>query len=468
MYEDQNGTRFNQNSGSTYHYVYRQNEPTDNGPELKKKKKTMEFGWGKLIALMLVCALLGGCAGAGILLSMRDIRRGAEEIAESDRTVKEVDIIKVDGKKQMTEVEAYAANVNSAVSINVSGMSTNAFGYSTETASAGSGFIVTADGYIVTNYHVISGGRSVKVTLYNGNSYDAEIIGGDEDYDIAVIKINAADLQAVTFGDSDKLNVGEKVLAIGNPLGELTFSMSEGIVSCVNRAINVDGTPFNMIQIDASVNPGNSGGPLLNTYGEVIGIVSAKYSTYSTTTVEGLGFAIPINDVLAMVQDIMENGYVTDKAYLGITAQTINASQAKMYDNLLREGVYVRSVEKNGPADAAGVKEGDIIVKLNETVITSMADLTAAKKSFHAGDTAVLTVYRDGSEQALNITFGSMPKETETEDSSQQSGTDGNSGGQDFFDYYRDYFFGNGGFFGDGGFFGGGGFGGNDSSDPAA
>ena len=151
---------------------------------------------------------------------------------------------------------------------------------------------------------MIDGANAVKVTLYNGDTYDATIIGGDEDYDIAVIKVNAADLQPVTLGKSDTLNVGDHVLAIGNPLGELTFSMSGGMVSSVNRAINVDGTPFNMIQTDTSINPGNSGGPLFNQYGEVVGIVSAKYSSYSNESVEGLGFAIPINDVLAMIQDI--------------------------------------------------------------------------------------------------------------------------------------------------------------------
>ena len=207
------------------------------------------------------------------------------------------------------------------VSINITATSDpNFFGQTTQTAGAGSGFILTPDGYIVTNYHVVGDADTVKVTLYNGDSYDAQYIGGDEDYDIAVIKIEATDLPNVTLGNSDSLNVGDHVLAIGNPLGELTFSMSEGIASSVNRAIDVDGTPFNMIQVTAAINPGNSGGPLFNEYGEVVGIVSAKYSSYASQSVEGLGFAIPINDVAAMIQDIMTNGYVSNKAYLGITA----------------------------------------------------------------------------------------------------------------------------------------------------
>ena len=193
----------------------------------------------------------------------------------SDREVAEITTVKVGGGKQLTMPEVDAANVNSVVSVNVSSTSTNYFGQTVENAASGTGFAITQDGYIVTNYHVVEGASSVKVTLYNGETYDASVIGGDEDYDVAVIKIDVTGLSPVVLGDSSKLAIGETVAAIGNPLGELTFSMSQGIVSCVDRAINVDGTPFNMIQVDCSINPGNSGGPLVNTYGEVVGIVSA-------------------------------------------------------------------------------------------------------------------------------------------------------------------------------------------------
>ena len=224
----------------------------------------------------------------------------------------------------------YAANVNSVVSIRTSATAGyNFYGQPVETASAGSGFVLSRDGYILTNYHVVKGAETVTVTMYNGDEFSAQYIGGEEDYDIAVIKVEAENLQPVTLGDSGELNVGDHVLAIGNPLGELTFSMSGGMVSCVDRAINVDGTPFNMIQTDTSINPGNSGGPLFNQYGEVVGIVSAKYSQSSNgTTVEGLGFAIPMNDVFSMVKDIMTNGYVTNRAYLGITPQSMTESWA--------------------------------------------------------------------------------------------------------------------------------------------
>ena len=437
---------FNAENNTSYHYVYRRAEQTPPVQDLKPVKKRGGKMWMKLTALILVCTLAGGAAGAGIVSLAERNGSGSASISVSDRTVKDVDLVKVDGTTEMTPAEVYAANVNATVSINVSGTTTNVFGYTTETASAGSGFIITTDGYIVTNYHVIEGANSVKVTLYDGNSYDAAIVGGDEDYDIAVLKIEASGLQAVVIGDSDKLNVGDSAVAIGNPLGELTFSMTEGIVSCVNRAINVDGTPFNMIQIDASINPGNSGGPLLNTYGEVVGIVSAKYSSDSTTSVEGLGFAIPINDVIAMVQDIMENGYVTDKAYMGISAYTVNSQYVQMYSNVLTEGVYVASVDAGGAAEKAGIQKGDIIVKLGDTDITSMSDLTAAKKTYRAGDTVEITVYRSGENKTLSLTFGTQPQTAATSSSTENSATDGsgNSSQNPYQDYYN-YFFGNNG-----------------------
>ena len=274
------------------------------------------------------------------------------------------------------------STVNSVVSINCSAVSTNIFGQKVQSASSGSGFVITQDGYIVTNQHVVSGASSVNVTLYNGDTYPATVVGGDSDYDVAVLKINASGLQPVTLGESADVNVGDTVMAIGNPLGELTFSMSGGYVSSCNRAINVDGTPFNMIQVDCSINPGNSGGPLFNSYGEVIGIVSAKYSSYSNTTVEGIGFAIPINDVVSLVKDIMTNGYVTNKAYMGITPQTMTAQMAQQYRYDVTEGVFVCSVDPDSAAAKAGLKLGDVITKMDDKTISSCEDLVAAKKSY--------------------------------------------------------------------------------------
>ena len=205
--------------------------------------------------------------------------------------------------------------------------------------------------------------------------------------------------------------------------------MSGGYVSSCNRAINVDGTPFNMIQVDCSINPGNSGGPLFNSYGEVIGIVSAKYSSYSNTTVEGIGFAIPINDVVSLVKDIMTNGYVTNKAYMGITPQTMTAQMAQQYRYDVTEGVFVCSVDPDSAADKAGLKLGDVITKMDDTDITSYEDLVAAKKSYSAGDTVTLAVYREGKTIEVELTFDAVPESVETNNSDQSTDNSYNGNG---------------------------------------
>lgn len=405
-------------------------------------------GIGRVVALILSCAVISAACGfGGAILAQNGSRTGKTTVQQSNRTATTVNVKKVDGQTLMSPAEVYASTVNSVVSINCSAVSTNIFGQQTESASSGSGFIYTADGYIVTNQHVVANASSINVTLYNGDTYPATLVGSDSDYDVAVLKINAKDLPAVTLGNSTDVNVGDTVMAIGNPLGELTFSMSSGIVSCVNRAINVEGTPFNMIQVDASINPGNSGGPLMNLYGEVVGIVSAKYSSYADTTVEGLGFAIPINDVQSIISDIMENGSVTDKAYMAITAGTMTQQMAAQYKINATEGVFVYSVEDGGAGDKAGLKLGDVITKLNDTQITSMEDLSAAKKGFKAGDTVTLTVLRDGQEITTQLTFDAQPQATDnTTDSSQSSDNGYNNdsngyNGNGYSDLY-DYFFG--------------------------
>ena len=449
-----------------YHYSYqKENQPGTSGSSVDDQLNSFQYHSGpqqpvqemkpvkknrtglKVTALALCCALLGGAVGGGVV-HFAENQPGQTSVNVSSRPATHVSVNTVDGKTAMTDAEVYAAGVNSVVSINVTGTSgTNFFGQPVRTASAGSGFVLTKDGYIVTNYHVVKDGETVKVTLYSGDEYEAKYVGGDEDYDIAVIKVEAADLQPVTLGDSGSLNVGDHVLAIGNPLGELTFSMSGGMVSCVNRAINVDGTPFNMIQTDASINPGNSGGPLFNQYGEVVGIVSAKYSSYSSESVEGLGFAIPINDVIAMIQDIMTNGYVTNKPYLGITGGTMTSQMAAQYRYDVTEGVFVYSVEEGSAAAQAGLKMGDVILKVDDTEIESMEDLTAVKKQYSAGDTVSLTIYREGQETTVELTWGSVPPEQQTQEDTQTQ-TDQNQGSQYGNGYTNpndlfEYFFGN-------------------------
>ena len=222
------------------------------------------------------------------------------------------------------------------------------------------------------------------MTLYNGETYDATVIGSDEDYDIAVLKIDVTGATPVVLGDSSKVAIGESVAAVGNPLGELTFSMSEGIVSCVNRAINVDGTPFNMIQIDCSINPGNSGGPLFNSYGEVIGITNAKYSSSSASSeasIDNIGFAIPIDQVRSIFESIITNGYIV-KPYIGVTVSDVS-TESQSYG--LPQGAAVRSVTENGPAAEAGLQENDIITTVNGEAITGSNDQVLSALEGYAG-----------------------------------------------------------------------------------
>ena len=446
-------------SNDQYRYTNRDQLPRDDYapdpnrvPVQPKKQGFFHRTAVKVTALILACAVAGGLAGWGGAAIAKSSGTEKATIQQSDRQPVSVQVKTVDGQTKMEPAEVYASVVNSAVSINCSATSTNIFGQTTQSASSGSGFIITEDGYVVTNYHVISGASSVQVTLYNGDTYDATVIGGDSDYDVAVLKIEASGLQPVTLGESADVNVGDTVLAIGNPLGELTFSMSQGIVSSCDRAINVDGTPFNMIQVDCSINPGNSGGPLVNLYGEVVGIVSAKYSTYSSTTVEGLGFAIPISDVRSIITDIMENGAVTDKAYMAITAGTMNEQMAAQFNIDVTEGVFVYSVVEGGAGDKAGLRLGDVITKMGDKTLTSRQDLSAAMKGYRAGDTVTLTVYRGGQYIEVELTFDAQPQTTGSNDSSQSSdnsygyGNGGNSyGGQmpDNWQEFYNYFFGN-------------------------
>ena len=398
-----------------YHYTYRNGNSTSapSTPVIDLVPKKRRTAAKRVMAALLCTALLIGISfGAGRITADTSPDVETAQLTISDRETVKTTTVKVDGMQKLTFSEVYAANVAACVSINVSSVGYNFFGQPVKTAASGSGFIITDSGYIVTNYHVVSGGTDVTVTLSDGTLCPAEIIGGEEDYDIAVLKIDpaGADLQSVVLGSSSDLMVGEDVLAIGNPLGELTFSLSEGIVSCLDREINVDGTPFNMIQITAAVNSGNSGGPLFNTYGEVVGIVSAKYSSSSTgASVEGLGFAIPIDDVLEMIRDIMENGTVTTRPYLGIMA----APDSRPSITGVTNGVYIESVLKDGPAAQAGLKSGDVITMIGTTTLTDRNDISALSKQYRAGDSVTVTFVRNRQVYTTTLVFGSTAQAQE-------------------------------------------------------
>ena len=423
MYSDNE----NERSNYEYHYSYRpeSGEPIPALTPVEPKKR----GRGKKIVAGVLCGalLIGGSVGAGWMLKDVTGGRGETQVMVSERELAKVETVSVSGGKVLTFPEIYNANVDSCVSINSSSVATgyNIFGQKIqqEAISSGSGFVLTADGYIATNCHVVSGASSVQVTLNDGTTYDATVVGSDVDYDIAVLKVDPGEtmLKPVVIGSSAGVNVGESVCTIGNPLGELTFSLTHGIVSCVDREINLDGTPFNMIQVDTAINPGNSGGPLFNDHGEVVGIVTAKTSSAGNgTAAEGLGFAIPIDDVMNMLKDIMENGQVTTHAYMGVSVD--NASRYPQTG--VRSGAYLYEVVEGGPADQAGLQAGDVITMVGTTTITSSTDVTNAvgSKSYKAGDTATITYVRDGQVYTTDLTFGSTMDKPQTTATSSQDG----------------------------------------------
>ncbi len=361
--------------------MYNENYQPDNSgasaPAGGKKKTTV------LVAVGLVLALLMGILGSAIGNSL--FGKGSTTIYEGQRESSVIDVAKVDTGKLMTPAEVYAANVNSTVGITTS-VTTNFWGFQTTSAASGSGFILTGDGYVLTNYHVIESSNSISVTLYDGKSYDAVLIGYDESSDIAVLKIDAEGLTPVVLGDSDNLNVGDSVVAIGNPLGELTFSLTSGAVSALNREITLSNSvTMNLIQTDCAINSGNSGGALFNLYGEVIGITNAKYSgSGSGASIDNIGFAIPINHVRGIVESIIENGYVA-KPYIGVIVSDVS-EETMGYG--LPAGAAVKAVSEDSPAEKAGLQVNDIITAVNGKEISGRTGLSEAVSAASVGDTA--------------------------------------------------------------------------------
>ena len=280
------------------------------------------------------------------------------------------------------------------------------YGQNQVESGAGSGVIISSDGYILTCAHVVDGASNITVTI-NDKDYTATLVGEDTTSDIAVIKIDADGLTPATVGDSDGLKVGQSVMAVGNPLGELGGTVTGGMISALNRSVTIQGSSsvntMSLIQMDASVSPGNSGGGLFNMNGELVGIVNAKSSS---SDAEGLGFAIPINDAIKVAQELLENGYVTGRPYLGITYLAVTDAQTAAQLGVNAYGVYVVEVVKGGPAEKAGLQAGDRIVSVDGTEIASKDDLGTLMQKHAAGDTLSITIARDGQMQTVNVTLG--------------------------------------------------------------
>ena len=426
----------NPNQGNPYtYYAGTPNTPSEYCfiPEPKKKKKKQP--WVFMVILVLCCALLSGMMGAGGVLLMQYLQEEEKEtVPEPDVTyilqgVREnsvIEMVEVETGKLMTPAEVYAANVNSTVGITTS-VTTNYWGFQSTSAASGSGFIISDDGYILTNFHVIEDSSHISVSMYNGDSYDATLIGYDESNDIAVLKIDAEDLAPVILGNSDNLNVGDSVVAIGNPLGELTFTLTSGAISAKDREVTFsNNTSMNLLQTDCAINSGNSGGALFNLYGEVIGVTNAKYgsSSGSSASIDNIGFAIPINSIINIVESIIEKGYIS-KPYIGISVLDVSA-ETQAYG--IPAGAAVQAVEENGPAAQAGLQRGDVITAVDGQSMTS-SELVSFVGQASVGQQIVFSVYRQGEALEITVDVGEQIQsalELQQEQQQTQQGYPGN------------------------------------------
>ncbi|MBO4787430.1 MAG: trypsin-like peptidase domain-containing protein [Lachnospiraceae bacterium] len=385
-------------------------------PAVQETAKPRKKRFAGILAVALGCSLLGGLIGAGgVAAYSKWSAKGTAAVAAADedgvseilvgtRNNAKVETTAVSKDKELSAADIYEANVNATVGITTTLVSTNYFGYKTTAAASGSGFVLTSDGYIVTNYHVVEGADKIKVTTYDDTSYDATLVGYDESNDIAVLKVDAKGMQTVVVGDSDALRVGDSVVAIGNPLGELTFSLTHGDISALNRKVTINNNAMTLIQTDCAINSGNSGGALFNAYGEVIGITNAKYSSSGssgTASIDNVGFAIPMNSVIGIIKSIIENGYI-EKTYIGVSVYNLDSQ----YQAFGLSGAAVDSVEEGAPADKAGLKADDIITKVNGKEITSTEELVSLISAGSEGDVVTLTVYRKGETLEIKVTLG--------------------------------------------------------------
>ena len=411
-------------------YIPEWTQPTqpEEPEEPKKKRRT----WLKITALLLALAIVASLGRALLRSAINGLAAhnasgdsaqpaadasGAASAPESagepyqrELTPLPETLPTYDSGKTLTAQEVYGINVDAVCGI-ATEVTTNVFGQTASTAVVGSGFVLTEDGYVVTNNHVVEGTDNVSVKLHDGSTYPAEIIGGDSLSDVALLKIEAEGLSHVAVGDSDAIAVGEGCIAIGNPLGELTFTMTGGYVSALPREINISGKPISMFQTDAAINAGNSGGPLFDMAGNVIGITSAKISgiTGSGASIEGVGFAIPINEALRVVYDLQEYGYVRGRAFLGVTVKELDAATADTYG--LPVGPIVQSVVADSCADKAGIAGKDIILRFNGRMVQTYTQLMSALNKCSAGDEVTLHIYRAGAELDVTLTLDERPEE---------------------------------------------------------
>jgi len=418
------------------------------------------------LALALVLGVGGGALGSYLMYSAsadstqtvssqsgKSAKATTSDGSDSGLTIIEA----ANTEKSSSTIEEVVARVkDSVVEITTETTTYDNFFGQYVTQGAGSGVIISADGYIVTNNHVIDGASSIEVTLTDGKTYKAKLVGTDATFDVALIKIDAKDLTVATFGSSADLKLGETSIVIGNPLGQLGGTVTHGIISALNRSIEIEGKTMELLQTDAAINPGNSGGAMFDADGNLIGIVVAKSTQSSSgTSLEGLGFAIPIDNVKSILGDLKENGRVTGRAALGISVVDVLTDNAKARYGVEKTGVYVYSLNDGGAAEKAGLKVGDCIVRLGDREITEKSVLTSTLLKYKAGDTVDVVVYRDGEEKTISVKLdeSNQEKNASNENNSNNFNPGGstdnngrNRGNDDDFGDIYDYYFGNGGF----------------------
>lgn len=393
----------NSNEGYTEYYNAPYGQPTYSPKPPRQKKEKKPLGRGALtaaISISLVLSLLLG-AGGGVLA----VKYFGGNSTGSAVLYKSVELKDQNGEnitEQMSVNEVVQLNKSSVVEITTEQVSTGQFMMQYISQGAGSGVIISEDGYIVTNYHVIEDATNISVKVNNENVYTAKIVGADQQSDLAVLKIDATGLTPAAFGESASLEIGDEVVAIGNPLGQLGGTVTSGIISALDREINIENQTMTLLQTDTAINPGNSGGGLFNLSGQLVGIVNAKSSG---SDVEGLGFAIPVDIAKPIIEDLIEHGYVTGRVELGITIIDIEDEQTALMYRVSEPGLYVYSVNSGSAAQQAGLKSGDRIISINGVEVDNKTDFQKELKNHSVGETITLKIQRGTNTLDLQVTL---------------------------------------------------------------
>ncbi len=401
------GISWNTNPDSSSYATVNIKNPYAEEPPKKPKKDKKGVSKAFVAFMLIICIVLSSALGFGGAILYFESAKNKTEVSQNGKLV--INTVDIDEQTADKLVDKSTAQISEEVSdtvveITTESMSTSMFYGQYVSQGAGSGVIISSDGYIVTNNHVIDGATSITVTLKDKTTYDAELVGTDSVIDIALLKINATGLKAATFGDSDKLKVGDKAVAIGNPLGQLGGTVTGGIISALDRDVVIGDETMHLLQTDTAINPGNSGGGLFDGQGLLVGIVVAKSSG---SEIEGLGFAVPINDVIDVVDDLKEHGYVRGRVAVGLELMDIsNPMYSTYYYGSDQSGCFVNGVVNGSAAEKAGISVGDRIVSVDGTEIATASDVQNALDGKEVGDIVEFEIERNGRQRIIEVTLG--------------------------------------------------------------